>query len=105
MKRLLSIIIAGLLSLLLPVGIMMGAAPPKKTPQLLQGAKKLFDAISRVREALLPERFQQASALLNSIVETARKWQETGEAKKRKEEYLEEHREVSSELTFGKESS
>ena len=69
------------------------------------GARKLFDAISHVREALPPDRFQQASALFNSIVETARKWQETGEANRRKEEYLREHREVSSELTFGKGSS
>ena len=66
------------------------------------GARKLFDAISNLREALPPERFQQASALFNTIVETARKWQETGEAKRRKEEYLKEHSEVSSELTFGK---
>ena len=66
------------------------------------GAKKLLDAISHLGEALPPERFQQASALFNSIIETARKWQESGEAKRRKAEYLEKHREVSSELTFGK---
>jgi len=69
------------------------------------GARKLFDAISHVREALPPDRFHQASALFNSIVETARQWQETGEANRRKEEYLRKHREVSSELTFGKGSS
>jgi len=69
------------------------------------GARKLFDAVSRVQGALPPDRFQQASALFNSIVETACKWQDTGEAKRRKEEYLREHREVSSELTFGKGTS
>ena len=66
------------------------------------GARKLFDAISEVKGALPRDKFQQASLLFNSILNTARKWQETGEAKKRKEKYLEEHREVSSELTFGK---
>jgi alpha-amylase/alpha-mannosidase (GH57 family) len=66
------------------------------------GARRLFDAVSRVQEALPPDRFQQASALFNSIVRTAYKWQDTGEAKRQKEVYLREHREVSSELTFGK---
>jgi len=69
------------------------------------GARKLFDAVSRVQRTLPPDRFEQASALFNSIVKTARKWQDTGEAKRRKEEYLREHREVSSELTFGQGTS
>jgi alpha-amylase/alpha-mannosidase (GH57 family) len=66
------------------------------------GARKLFDAISHLRRALPPDSFQQAEATFHAIVETARKWQETGEAMRQKEEYLREHREVSSELTFGK---
>lgn len=43
MKRLSSMILIALLFLFSPVGTMMGAAPPKKTPQLLEGAKKLFE--------------------------------------------------------------
>ena len=66
------------------------------------GARKLFSAISQVRNALPPDKFQQAKARLDSILDTAHRWQETGEAKRRKEEYLKEHGEVSSELTFGK---
>ncbi|MBI4187425.1 MAG: hypothetical protein HY530_07995 [Chloroflexi bacterium] len=66
------------------------------------GARKLFDAVSSVREAVPPDQLQQASALFDSIVAMARRWQETGEANRRKEEYLTQHREVSSELTFGK---
>ena len=69
------------------------------------GARKLFDAISQVSDALPTDRFRQASALFSSIVETARQWQETGEANRQKKEYLKEHREVSSELTFGKGTS
>lgn len=69
------------------------------------GAKKLLDAILYVREALPPGRPSQASDLFDSIVKTARKWQDTGEAKRLKEEYLAKHREVTSELTFGQGAS
>jgi predicted glycosyl hydrolase (DUF1957 family) len=65
------------------------------------GARRLFDAVSTVRDAIPVDRFQQAVALFHSITATARQWQQTGEAKRRKEEYLKEHGEVSSELTFG----
>lgn len=67
-----------------------------------RGAKKLFDAISRVKDALPTDRLRHAESLLDSILSTARLWQETGEARRRKEEYLREHPQVSSELTFGK---
>ncbi|MFH1382105.1 MAG: hypothetical protein ABIH70_04340 [Chloroflexota bacterium] len=69
------------------------------------GAKKLFDAVSQIKETLPGDKFQQASLLFDSIVKSARQWQETGEAQKRKEQYLKEHSEVSSELTFGKETN
>jgi hypothetical protein len=65
------------------------------------GARRLFDAIAILGPALPPERFKEASAILGSIVETARRWQNSGVARRMKEEYLGDHGEVSSELTFG----
>jgi hypothetical protein len=65
------------------------------------GARKLFDAISKLRGALSEDKLQQAKNLLELVIATARRWQDTGEAKRKKEEYLKEHGEVSSELTFG----
>jgi hypothetical protein len=65
------------------------------------GAGRLFDAIAVLRPGLSPERFKEASSTLDSIVGTARQWQDSGMARKRKEEYLREHGEVTSELTFG----
>lgn len=69
------------------------------------GAKKLFDAISSVKSALSREQIERATRLFESVNATARRWQDTGEARRRKEEYLREHGEVSTELTFGKGSS
>ena len=69
------------------------------------GARRLFDAIAALRATLPPEQHKEASTVLGSIVETAHRWQDSGEARKRKEEYLREHGEVSSELTFGGGSS
>ncbi|HUV51529.1 MAG TPA: hypothetical protein VMW64_00465, partial [Dehalococcoidia bacterium] len=65
------------------------------------GARKLFDSVAKVQDALPEQKFQQAQDLLNSIISTARRWQDSGEAKRRKEQYLKEHGEVSTELTFG----
>jgi len=65
------------------------------------GARKLFDSVAKVQDALPEQKFQQAQELLNSIISTARRWQDSGEAKRRKEQYLKEHGEVSTELTFG----
>jgi hypothetical protein len=65
------------------------------------GARRLFDAIAALRATLPPEQHKEASTVLGSIVETAHRWQDSGEARKRKEEYLREHGEVTSELTFG----
>ncbi len=65
------------------------------------GARKLFDAISTIMDVLPLEKRQQAVALFESVIATSRQWQQSGEALKQKEEYLREHPEVSSELTFG----
>jgi alpha-amylase/alpha-mannosidase (GH57 family) len=75
------------------------------TGMIESGARRLFKAISQIQQALPPEKFNQASDLLDSIINAAHEWQETGEANRRKERYLEEHREVTSELTFGKRPS
>jgi hypothetical protein len=65
------------------------------------GARKLFDAISKVERSVPRDKFLHAQELLISVVSTAHAWQDTEEAKRRKEEYLREHEEVTSELTFG----
>jgi hypothetical protein len=65
------------------------------------GARKLFDSVAKVQDSLPRKKFQQAQDLLDSVISTARRWQDSGEAKRRKEEYLKEHGEVSTELTFG----
>ena len=72
------------------------------TGMIESGARKLLDAISQVQNALPTGKYQQASNLFESIKNTARQWEETGEASRRKERYLVEHKEVTSELTFGK---
>ena len=66
------------------------------------GARKLLDAASLIKEALPADKFDRASKLFDLIVNSARQWQESGEAQARKERYIEEHREVTTELTFGK---
>ncbi len=68
------------------------------------GARRLFDAVAVLQPALPPERSQEAAAALDAVLRTARRWQDSGVARKRKEEYLREHGEVSSELSFGGDS-
>jgi 4-alpha-glucanotransferase len=69
------------------------------------GAKKLFDAISSVKSAFPHNKLEKATKVFESVIAIARRWQDTGEARKRKEEYLKQHSEVSTELTFGGDSS
>jgi predicted glycosyl hydrolase (DUF1957 family) len=70
------------------------------TGMIEAGAERLYHAILSVK-GLPQDEVEIAGALFASIVETARKWQETGKAKAMKQQYLEEHKEVTSELTFG----
>jgi alpha-amylase/alpha-mannosidase (GH57 family) len=72
------------------------------TGMIESGAKKLLDAISRVQDSLAPDKLENAINLFDSISRVAHRWQETGEARARKERYLKDHQEVTSELTFGK---
>ncbi|MBI4289247.1 MAG: hypothetical protein HY671_12585 [Chloroflexi bacterium] len=71
------------------------------TEMVEKGARKLLDSILALPQAMPQEKLQQALALLDSIITTARDWQQTGKARRRKEEYLKEHLDVTSELTFG----
>jgi alpha-amylase/alpha-mannosidase (GH57 family) len=70
------------------------------TGMIEAGAKKLYDAIQSIR-GLSQKEAAEAKSLFTSLVETTRKWQETGKAKALKQKYLYEHKEVTSELTFG----
>ncbi len=71
------------------------------TGMIEAGAQRLYDAIQKVRKNLSPKGLEAAKSLFDSIVETAKRWQGTGKAEALKRQYLEEHKEVASELTFG----
>jgi len=71
------------------------------TGMIESGAMKLRDAVNEVSQSLAHESVSKASALFNLIVTTAHTWQKSGKAKKLKEQYLQEHKEVATELTFG----
>ncbi len=71
------------------------------TAMIERGAKDLASAVYEVKEFLSPGRLEQISTLYSTIIETARRFQDTGEAQRIREEYLREHLEVHSELTFG----
>jgi hypothetical protein len=62
-----------------------------------RGASLLLEAA----RALSPETLQRAEALHERIVTTARRWQESGQARRLSEEYLREHPQVDAkQLTF-----
>lgn len=65
------------------------------------GARKLHGAVDALRRSLPSGTGEAADTLLAGIAATARRWQDTGEAKRRSEQYMREHAEVTSQLTFG----
>ena len=65
------------------------------------GAQKLSGAIELVKDALSGDDIKQTALVFQSLVAVTRQWQETGKAQALGEKYLEEHREVTSKLTFG----
>jgi hypothetical protein len=65
------------------------------------GAQKLYQAVDVLSNAIDRERTAEASRLFQAVVSQARDWQESGEAQRLKQQYKEEHLEVSTELTFG----
>lgn len=71
------------------------------TGMIEAGAKRLYDAIQKIRRNLTSGELEEVKTVFESIVKTARRWQETGKADSLKQQYLEGHKEVTSELTFG----
>jgi predicted glycosyl hydrolase (DUF1957 family) len=71
------------------------------TGMIKWGAQKLRDVIYEVRESLTAESVNEAFGLFDQIVAMANAWQESGKAKMLKEQYLQEHKDVTTELTFG----
>jgi alpha-amylase/alpha-mannosidase (GH57 family) len=65
------------------------------------GAQKLHQAVELLGDAADKKRMDEASRMFRAVVNKAREWQQSGEAKRLKMKYREEHPEVSTELTFG----
>ncbi len=65
------------------------------------GAQKLYHAVESLRDVIDKEQEEEASRLFQAVVNKARQWQESGEARRLKHKYRKEHPEVSTELTFG----
>ena len=65
------------------------------------GAQKLYQAVEMLGDAIDRQQIAEAGRLFQAVVGQARKWQESGEAQRLKQQYKKEHPEVSTELTFG----
>jgi len=65
------------------------------------GAQKLYQAVEALENAVDRKHIEEASDLFQALVSKAKEWQESGEAQRLKQQYKEEHLEVSTELTFG----
>jgi len=71
------------------------------TGMIERGADLLLEASRGAATVLPPETLQRAEALHRRIVTTAHQWQESGQARRLREEYLAEHPEVDAkQLTF-----
>ena len=71
------------------------------TGMIEAGARKLYEAAQTMHECLPPDKLTEVNTIFNSLIATARNWQESGKAREIKQQYLNEHGMVSSELTFG----
>jgi hypothetical protein len=65
------------------------------------GAGELYHAVELLGSAVNHKDRENTDRLYKAIVETAKKWQTSGEARRLKDNYKKEHPEVSTELTFG----
>ena len=65
------------------------------------GAQKLYQAVEQLGNAIDQRRTAEAGKLFQAVVALAKDWQQSGEAQRLKQQYKEEHPEVSTELTFG----
>jgi hypothetical protein len=66
-----------------------------------RGARNLYRAVESLGDAVDKKQMQEAGRLFQAVVSKAREWQESGETRRLKQKYKEEHPQVSSELTFG----
>ena len=77
------------------------ARPWWDTGMIERGADLLLDAARGAAGVLTPETLQRAEALHHRIVTTARRWQESSQARRLRDEYLREHPQVDAkQLTF-----
>jgi len=65
------------------------------------GAQKLHEAVESLGEAIDGQKREESDRLFRAVISKAREWQESGYARRLKQEYKNEHAEVSTELTFG----
>jgi alpha-amylase/alpha-mannosidase (GH57 family) len=65
------------------------------------GAQELYQAVQLVKDILDDGQKRKIERLYQSVVNTAKRWQDTGKALHLKNKYKKEHPEVSTELTFG----
>jgi hypothetical protein len=65
------------------------------------GAQKLYGAVESLGDVIDRRQREEAGRLFQAVVAKARNWQESGEARRLKQQYNDEHPEVSTELTFG----
>jgi hypothetical protein len=65
------------------------------------GAGELYNAIQVLGDTASYSESEEVRRLFDAVVNTAKDWQNSGKAQHLKKKYMEEHPEVSSELTFG----
>lgn len=74
------------------------------TDMIERGAEKLYLAVQAIKQHLEPNEVNEVKRLRKGIGATAKLWHEWGKAKRLKEQYLDGHRDVASQLTFGSET-
>jgi hypothetical protein len=65
------------------------------------GARRLYEAAQLVRGHIDPALFTRITGIFNAILSTSIEWHQGGKAHALKEQYMNEHSMVTSELTFG----
>jgi hypothetical protein len=65
------------------------------------GAQKLYRAVESLGTAIDRKQTEEARRLFEEVVGMAKEWQESGQARRLKQQYKAEHPQVSTELTFG----
>ena len=65
------------------------------------GALKLYQAVESLVGTINNKQMKEAKRLYQAVVDKAREWQQSGKAQRLRQQYRDEHPQVSSELTFG----